>query len=255
VVSLTNTGTAAVKITGIAASQGFGETNTCNASLAAGSSCQISVMFRPSTTGTLAGTITISDDAPGSPQTVSLSGAATAAPSFSLGPASGSPTSQTITAGQSAKFTLTVAPSGSFSGSINLSCSVTPVVSPAPNCILSSSSVQIASGASQNVSVTVGTTAASTSTLMPYRGLPPGFLPFVYTSILLVSAYRLLHGRRRRRAWAAAAVVLLLFTGFGCGGSSSHNTMPGTPPGLYKATITATSCSLTSQTTLTVAVQ
>ncbi len=255
VVSLTNIGNAALNITGIAASQGFVETNTCNASLAAGSSCQISVIFSPSTTGTLAGTITVSDDAPGGPQTVSLSGVATAAPSFSLGPASGSPTSQTITAGESAKFTLTVAPSGSFSGTINLSCSVTPVVSPAPNCTLSSSSVQITNGATQNVSITVGTTAASTSTLMPYRGFPPGFLPLIYAGILLVAAYRLLHGQRRRRAWAAAAVVLLLFTGFGCGGSPSHNTMPGTPAGSYKATITATSGSLTSQTTLTVAVQ
>ena len=131
VVTLTNTGNTALNITGIAGSQNFDETTTCSTAIVAGSSCQISVTFSPSTTGTLTGTISISDNAPGTPQTIALSGVATAA-TFSLGPTSGAPTSQTITAGQSAKFTLVLAPSGSFSGTVNLGCSIAPVVSPAP---------------------------------------------------------------------------------------------------------------------------
>jgi hypothetical protein len=252
-VMLTNTGNAAMSIVGITASPNFGQTNTCNAALAVGSSCQISVTFTPSTSGNLTGKVTISDNVSGSPQTISLSGDSTAAPGFSLGPASGSSASQTVSVGQSAKFALTIAPTGSFSGTVNLSCSIGPVVSAAPTCALSSSSVQIANGASQNVTVTIGTVAAS-STVTPLSKIPsnPGFA--IYTGILLLFGVVLLHSRRRHLLAAPAFIVLLVGL-LGCGGSSSHNMTSGTPPGSYDAIVTATSGSNTSHTTLTVIVQ
>jgi Abnormal spindle-like microcephaly-assoc'd, ASPM-SPD-2-Hydin/Cep192 domain 4/HYDIN/CFA65/VesB-like, Ig-like domain len=74
VVALTNTGSAPVTFTSIAASANFFETNTCGKTLAASSKCQINVTFTPTTLGTLNGTLTITDNAPGSPQTVALSG-------------------------------------------------------------------------------------------------------------------------------------------------------------------------------------
>jgi hypothetical protein len=257
VVTLTNSGNAALNIAGITASQDFGETNTCNAALAAGSSCQISVTFSPSTTGTHTGTVTVSDNAPGSPHAVSLSGNSTASPGFSLGPASGSSTSQTIAAGQSAKFSLALAPSGSFSGTVNLGCTIAPVVTPAPTCTLSSSSLQVTGGVSQNISVTVATTAPSTANVMPYNVIPslPGFL--IYACSFSLSLYLLLRGQQRRRVLAAPVVLLLLVAGLGCGGSSSHSTTttPGTPAGSYTATVTAVSGSNSSNTALTVKVQ
>ncbi|HEV2395738.1 MAG TPA: FG-GAP-like repeat-containing protein [Candidatus Sulfotelmatobacter sp.] len=253
-VTLTNTGNAVLNVTGVTASADFDQTNTCNATLAVGSSCQISATFSPSTTGTLTGTITISDNAAGSPQTISVSGNATAAPGFSLGPASGSSTSQTISVGQSAKFTLSLAPTGSFSGTVNLGCSIGPVVSPALTCALSSSSVQITGGASQNVSVTIATTASSSSTLMPLSRIPSNPAFFVYAGVFLLSGLLLLHSRRRRLL-VVSAFVLLLVGGLACGGSSSHNTTSGTPPGTYNAIVTATSGATTSNTTLTVVVQ
>ncbi|MGA3324710.1 MAG: choice-of-anchor D domain-containing protein [Terriglobia bacterium] len=76
-VTLTNTGTAALTITDIAASGNFGQTNTCGGSVAAGGSCTINVTFTPPQTGTLAGTLTITDNSngvTGSTQMVSLSG-------------------------------------------------------------------------------------------------------------------------------------------------------------------------------------
>jgi hypothetical protein len=88
VVTLTNTGTAAISITSITASTNFGETNTCGSSVAAGAACTISVTFTPTTTGTLTGSITIADTANGSPQIVGLTGTGASAPGVSLSPTS-----------------------------------------------------------------------------------------------------------------------------------------------------------------------
>lgn len=76
-VQLANYGSATLNITGIAASSNFGETDNCGASLAAGASCDISVTFAPNALDKLAGTISITDNAPGSPQVVSLNGVGT----------------------------------------------------------------------------------------------------------------------------------------------------------------------------------
>jgi hypothetical protein len=66
-----------VALTGISASTtgAFSvSTTTCGASLAAKSSCTISVVFTPTQTGSTTGSLEVSDSAVGSPQTSSLSG-------------------------------------------------------------------------------------------------------------------------------------------------------------------------------------
>jgi hypothetical protein len=73
-VTLTNSGTAALSITSITVNGDFGQTNNCGNSLAAGANCAIQITFTPTTTGARNGTLTISDNAPGSPHTASLNG-------------------------------------------------------------------------------------------------------------------------------------------------------------------------------------
>ena len=73
-ITLSNYGTATLSLTSIAASANFGETNTCNSTLASGATCTINVTFTPSESGDLSGALSMADDAAGSPQTVSLSG-------------------------------------------------------------------------------------------------------------------------------------------------------------------------------------
>jgi hypothetical protein len=73
-INLSNYGTATLSISGIAASGDFGETNNCGSSLAPAATCTIDVTFTPSTTGTLTGTLSVTDNASGSPHTVALSG-------------------------------------------------------------------------------------------------------------------------------------------------------------------------------------
>jgi len=86
-VTLENTGTAPLSITGIAISGNFAQTNTCGSSLAAGASCGISVTFTATASGTSTGTVTVTDNASPSTQTVSLSGTGTAgSPAVNLSP-------------------------------------------------------------------------------------------------------------------------------------------------------------------------
>ena len=75
--TLTNYGTTALSITSIAASGDFSQTNTCGSSLAAEASCTISVTFKPTQRATRTGTLSITDNAAGSPQKVSLTGTGT----------------------------------------------------------------------------------------------------------------------------------------------------------------------------------
>lgn len=73
--TLTNTDEANVlAITSILASGDFTETNSCGSSVAAGGSCTISVKFAPTAAGTIEGSVSISDNAPFSPQVVGLMG-------------------------------------------------------------------------------------------------------------------------------------------------------------------------------------
>ena len=73
-VTLTNSGTATLTIASIAASANFAQTNNCGSTLAAGANCTINVTLTPNTTGSVSGTVSFTDNAAGSPQTVSLSG-------------------------------------------------------------------------------------------------------------------------------------------------------------------------------------
>ncbi len=79
-VTLANTGNSTLTLTGIATSANFGQTNNCGGSVAARGSCTINVTFSPTATGSLAGTLTITDNSKGvagSKRTVTLSGTGT----------------------------------------------------------------------------------------------------------------------------------------------------------------------------------
>jgi probable HAF family extracellular repeat protein len=82
-VTLTNVGTTTLTMSGIAitgtTAGNFSQTHTCGSSLAAGASCSISVTFKPTASGARAATLSVTDNAPGSPQTVSLTGIGTTA--------------------------------------------------------------------------------------------------------------------------------------------------------------------------------
>jgi hypothetical protein len=78
-VTLTNAGNASFTVSAIQASGDFSQTNNCGSSITAGSSCSINVVFTPTAAGTRSGSLTVTDSAAGSPQSISLSGTGAAA--------------------------------------------------------------------------------------------------------------------------------------------------------------------------------
>jgi hypothetical protein len=86
-ITVTNTGSATLTISKIFLTGGnhsdFFQTNHCKNSWAPGASCTITVSFTPSATGARSTSVSVTDNAPGSPQLVSLSGTGIA-PSASL---------------------------------------------------------------------------------------------------------------------------------------------------------------------------
>jgi hypothetical protein len=77
-VTLANTGTGILVIRGISLvgtnATDFSQTNNCGASIAPGAKCTIQVIFRPLAKGTRTASLSVQDNAPSSPQSVSLSG-------------------------------------------------------------------------------------------------------------------------------------------------------------------------------------
>jgi hypothetical protein len=74
---LTNSGPVTLNISSIVASGDFVQQNDCGSSVPAGESCTIKVAFKPSAKGVRTGTVTITDDAADSPQTIGLTGIGT----------------------------------------------------------------------------------------------------------------------------------------------------------------------------------
>jgi hypothetical protein len=177
----------------------------------------------------------------------------TAAPDFTIGDG-GSGTSHTISAGQTASFSLAFTPTGSFTGTVNLTCAVTPVVSPAPTCTLPSS-VQTSDNAVQSVTVTVATTGSTTAAAVSNDDLLSLTKPLAWGLVMLGSVCLVLRSRERQIVIAAPIMVLALMSWVACGSSPSTNTRYGTPAGTYRVTVTASSGGLNHTLTLTVVVR
>ncbi len=76
-VTVNNSGTSDLTVSGISTSGDFAQTNTCGklpATLPSGLGCTVSVTFTPTAAGTRTGTLTVTDNATGSPQTAQLTG-------------------------------------------------------------------------------------------------------------------------------------------------------------------------------------
>jgi hypothetical protein len=74
-VTVKNTSKTSVSMNSVSVTGDYAiSSNSCGASLAAGKSCSVKVTFSPSVSGSLPGSLAVSDSSPDSPQTVALSG-------------------------------------------------------------------------------------------------------------------------------------------------------------------------------------
>ncbi|HEU4416264.1 MAG TPA: choice-of-anchor D domain-containing protein [Candidatus Angelobacter sp.] len=148
--TLTNNGDATLNIASIVISGAFSQTNTCGASLAAGSSCTIQVSFTPTTAGPASSSLVVTDSDPASgSQTLAASGTGV---DYSI---TASPASVSVKAGSSAAYTTTVsALGGTFSNAVSLSCSGLPT---GAACSFSPASVTPGAGsAASSLTITTG---------------------------------------------------------------------------------------------------
>jgi hypothetical protein len=195
-------------------SHNYSATTTCGSTLAAGASCTVSVTFSPTTTGSLPGSLQVSDNAAGSPQTVGLAGTGTAPVQGDFAVTT-SPSSATTTYGGSAQFQISVTASGGpYESPVSLSASGLPAGATAS---FSPSSVTPGSGTANSV-LTI-----EAPTLNAANSHPTPLWPFGSSALaLLIFAIP----RRLREQWSRRVILVVLMLAsisaaavlIGCGG-------------------------------------
>jgi hypothetical protein len=264
-VSNQNTDSGSVTVTSVTASPAdFGVLNNCINPLGTGLSCTIGVFFNPTTGGTRTGTLTITTS-DGAKAQVALSGPGL---DFSMTP--GSASSATITAGQTATYSIAVAPAGGFAQNVSLTCGGGPAGS---TCSVSPGTVALSGSAPQTAKVTVTTTAqGSTPSIISWPSSTNLPAPLIFAlartflfSIVVASLGMLVRRRGNRLRWApvfALALIVTMCLGLtSCGGGSNMNGGGNASPqaGTYTVTVSGTfgagSTSLTHNTKLTLVVQ
>ena len=279
-VTVTNAGDLPLTFSSISVSGDFAQTNTCGAGVPAGDSCTISVVFSPKTTGTRSGLLTIKDNAPDSPQFVSLAGninqsglgmtinalssSSSCVPGSTTNPSTCTADSAaTVTAGQTATYTLSVIGNEGFTGSATITCTGLPTDA---TCGVSPNPVAVNGTFPVSFTTSVTTTAQSNTTtstrLIPLPQRPGGgpiqmalvLSAFGLLIVLTASALRSPDDKRLGLA-GLGGVALLLVVAAACGGGSSStsttSTVSGTPTGTYTITVTATSGASTGSIALT----
>jgi len=212
--------------------------------LQAGSTSSVVFNVTPVNPGTFEATATISsaNDTNTANSGQSVANASFTATGFSVSIA---PSAQTVAAGQSAQYTVVVAPTqGVFASNVSLSCSALPA---GAACNFTTSTITLNGGAgSASTVLNLSTTAQPTPTAAaPWRGP-------LYALWLMVPGMAFLglgaEGKRRRtwlRRFALMLFVALVLLLPACHSAKTQPTVAGTPSGTYPLTVTASSGSLT----------
>ncbi|HEV2247091.1 MAG TPA: choice-of-anchor D domain-containing protein, partial [Terriglobia bacterium] len=266
--TLTDTGSSPLYITSMGSGRpgNFIVTNqNCPLSpsaLAAGARCTISVGFRPDYSGTLSDTLYVNTSGLPGGASVALSGLSN--PDFILAVGNGTSSSATVSPGGTASYILTLTPEAGSTQRVAVACTGAP---PHSTCTVTPIAVTLDGTNSQNVQVTVSTTAGSLVSPGP-RGTPlaPGSLGLhgwlIALLWLMMGTLGVAFRQRHRSVPLLAGAVLLAAIAVSCGGGGGGGgsggggvTNPGTPKGTYTLTVTGASGTLQHSTTLSLTVQ
>jgi hypothetical protein len=271
-VTVTNTSTLAgqagslknllLSIDSVGTNAGFGLTsNTCGATLAAGSACTTNVSFVPSSAGTLSGTLQITSSNGANPVSLALTGTG-----FGFAWSVQGPASLTVVQGQTAYYSFVLTPMGATSGTSSFTCAGLPAHS---ECVFNPAQLgPLGSGVTGNVSLQLGTgpatsTANLTHTLNSKQNKFTDALAVRSTATCIACALCLPLLLRRPRGLTRMILlggVLSVFTlgviscaGSGGSGGQLHGG-GGTPTGTYSITVSATSDGVTQHVPITLVV-
>jgi hypothetical protein len=253
-VTLTNNGGGQLLLQSVALSGDFSivtGSNNCGTSLAVNAACTMQVIFLPSAGGPRSGLLTITDNAPNSPQTLQLTGSGV---DFTLGPDGN--TSVTVTNGQSAVFPLLLSSAANVSGTVALTCAALPANA---TCNVNPSTATL--GSATTVSVTILTGVVTTSSMIPLS--LKGGRVLSLAALLPLGLMTLCRRRIPRIAAAVFLCALIAVSGCGVGReiplvSSPASGAPAgapTPAGTYTIAASASSAGLTRTVNLTLIVQ
>jgi hypothetical protein len=249
-VTLTSSGAGALHISSVAlagtSSGDFSLLNNCTASAyAVGAACTVRVSLTPLTTGLHAATLLITDDAPNSPQSIAIT--ANVDPAFSINPALAGGTTVTVTAGQTAGFSLLITPGPGFAGNLSFACTGVPADA---SCL--APALQLA-GVPVTYVVNVTTKANSVVRMEPLKPTQPPSIIFQILLCLALAAFFVLVSRSSRfsfrpfslRGACICVACFALFSAAGCGGgaTASPQSVPtpqvvGTPRGTSTIVLT-----------------
>ncbi|MGC2581631.1 MAG: FG-GAP-like repeat-containing protein [Acidobacteriaceae bacterium] len=180
-----------------------------------------------------------------------------AGPAFVPSGASGSDAAITVSPGATTGNTSTISVVGTngFSGTVKLSCSISPTAASDPaTCSLSPASVTLSGNTAQTSTLTVTTTGAATSQSRIEKLFWPSTGGTTLALVLLIWV------PRRWRGLLAMAGIVVLFASIGAigcgggGGGGGGGENAGTSAGSYTVTVTGTGTSMGSSNSVTATV-
>jgi hypothetical protein len=183
-------------------------------------------------------------------------------PGYSLSAGTASPTS--VSPGSSASATVSVVPASGYAGTVTLSCSIAPAVSPAPTCSFGGTSPVTVTSTGGSATLTFTTTGPSAAMIRRSNMFYALWLP-VPGLALIGMGFGSRSSRRKNLMgllllWTIlASLIVLPACGSSSGGGGGGGGNGGTPAGTYTVTISGTDAngvtqSNTAPTTVSVAV-
>ena len=260
-ITATNDGTSAITFSSITASGDFKETDNCTTPLQMTTNCTINVTFTPTSTNSSVGALTITDNAPGSPQIVLLTGSGFVQTSdFTIGAVT---PAAAITAGGTASYSVVLTSIAGFSAPLNMSCTGLPKetscsfsanpVTPTPDGVV----VTVGISTAERTMIAADRTDSRHATIAsdPQHQLGLGRL----ACLMLLLFGGITAGTQRGRRAAATLVFaagLILFS-VACNGGGATGAAAGTPAGTYTINIVASSANgtITHSTPVTLQVK
>ncbi len=240
-VTVANTGNVPVGLAGLGITGPFaivsgaaGGTCTTETNLAVEASCTINVTFTPTTTGAAAGTLSVSDNATGSPQTVALSGTGGQG-GVTITVAPGGSTTASTTPGGTAFYGLTITGAPGVTGTVQLGCI------PSSNlitCQVIPSTITLTGGPTE---IAFGIQTFCQGATNTGSSLPSGFGgKFGWPIVILTFTGMLWTLQRNRRLALSFAMIMLMTLGSGACASLPKGPNGATPAGTYTLTLTTT---------------